>query len=65
MTTNTKQITNTKVDAGYETSKFTLGVGMIMAALVGIWGAACLVNALVSNGPVNLVKSYLTAVTGF
>ena len=65
MPTNTNQSTNTKVDAGYETSKFSLGVGITMAALVGIWGAACLVSALASNGPVNLVKSYLAAITGF
>lgn len=64
MTTNTKTSTNTKVNAGYETSKFALGVGITMAALVGIWGAACLVNALLSNGPVNLLKSYFTAITG-
>lgn len=53
-----------KVDAGYETSKFALGVAMTMAALVGFWGVACLVNALLSNGPVSLLKSYFTAITG-
>ncbi len=64
MTTNTNTITQTNTDAGYETSKFALGLGMSMAALVGLWGTACLVSALMSNGPLNLVKSYLTAVLG-
>ena len=57
--------TETQVDAGYETSKFALGVGVVMAALVGIWGMACLVNALMDNGPIILVNNYLSAVTGF
>ncbi len=64
MTTNTHTITKNNADAGYETSKFALGLGMSMAALVGLWGTACLVSALMSNGPLNLVKSYLTAVLG-
>lgn len=64
MNTNTNTTTRTHVDAGYETSKFALGVGLSMAALVGLWGVASLVSALTSNGPVSLVKSYLTAVTG-
>ncbi len=64
MTTNTQTTTKNNVDAGYETSKFALGLGMSMAALVGLWGAACLVSALISNGPLSLVKGYLTAVLG-
>jgi hypothetical protein len=64
MTTNTNTTTGTQVEAGYETSKFALGTGMAMAALIGIWGAACLVNALVSVGPMNVVKGYLTALIG-
>jgi len=64
MTTNTNTANRTQVDAGYETSKFALGVGFSMAALVGLWGVASLVSALAGNGPVSLVKSYVTAVIG-
>jgi len=64
MTTNTNTTTNTQVEAGYETSKFALGAGMTMAALVGIWGFACLATAMVSVGPLSLVKGLLTAVIG-
>ena len=64
MNTNTNTITENNADAGYEASKFALGVGMSMAALVGLWGTACLVSALMSNGPLSLVKSYFTAVLG-
>jgi len=64
MTTNTNTTTNTQVEAAYETSKFALGAGMTMAALVGIWGFACLASAMMSMGPMNVVKGYLTAVVG-
>ncbi|MEA3468061.1 MAG: hypothetical protein U9R57_07550 [Thermodesulfobacteriota bacterium] len=64
MNTNTNTTTENNADAGYETSKFALGVGMSMAALVGLWGTACLVSALISNGPLSLVKSYFTAMLG-
>ncbi len=64
MTTTTNTTTNTQVEAGYETSKFALGAGMTMAALVGIWGFACIASAMMSMGPMNVVKGYLTAVVG-
>ncbi len=64
MTTNTHTTTRNQVEAGYETSKFALGLGMTMAALVGIWGTACLASAMVSMGPLNVVQGYLTAVIG-
>ena len=64
MTTTTNTTTNTQIDAGYETSKFALGAGMTMAALVGIWGFACIASAMMSMGPINVIKGYLTAVVG-
>ena len=35
-----------------------------MAALIGIWGVVCLVSALAGDGPVNVVKGYLSALLG-
>jgi hypothetical protein len=64
MTTNTHTTTKTHVEAGYETSKFALGAGMTMAALVGIWGITCFASAMISMGPLSVVKGYLTAVIG-
>ncbi len=64
MTTNTQTTTTTQANTGYETSIFALGTGMTMAALVGIWGFACLASAMMSMGPMNVVKGYLTAVIG-
>jgi hypothetical protein len=64
MTANTQNTTKKQADVGYETSKFALGTGMVMAALVGIWGAACLFSALVTDGPLNVVKGYFAALLG-
>lgn len=64
MTTNTNTTTRNNVDARYETSKFVLGVGITLAALIGLWGTVCLVSALMGNGPANLVKSYFSALLG-
>ena len=64
MTTNTHTTTTTQIDAAYETSKFALGLGMAMAALVGIWGTACLASAMISMGPLNVVQGYITALLG-
>lgn len=64
MTTKTNTAKKSQVNAGYESSKFALGVGIAMAALIGLWGTICLISALAGNGPVNLVKSYINALIG-
>lgn len=64
MTTKTQITSQSQTDVGYETSRFALGVGIFMAALVGLWGMACLIGALVSTGPINVVKNYFLAMIG-
>ena len=64
MNTKINTTNGSRVDASYETSKFALGVGLSMAALVGLWGVASLVSALTSYGPVGLAKSLFSAITG-
>ncbi len=61
MRTNTATTQKSQVEVGYETSKFAMGTGMVLAALVGIWACACLISALVGGG---VVKGFITAVTG-
>ena len=53
-----------RVDVGYEASKFVYGVGLTAAALIGIWGAACMIGGLANVGIVGLVKGLVVAVTG-
>ena len=64
MTANTHTTTTNQINSAYETSTFALGVGITMAVIVGLWGTACLVSALASNGPLGLVKAYLAALIG-
>ncbi len=64
MTANTNTTTRTQTEIGYEVSRFAFGTGMVMAALVGLWGAVCLVSALVSVGPLNVVTGYFSAMLG-
>ena len=46
-------------------SKLGLGVIMVMAAFVGIWGVACLVGGLASAGSFREIgRSLITAFTG-
>ncbi len=61
MTTNTNTTTSTQVDAGYETSKFALGVGISAAALIGLWACACMISALANHGIVEVAKGLLGA----
>lgn len=63
-TTNVHTNKETEVDAGQETSKFTLAVGMAMAGLIGLWGCACMVSGLMNGGHGDLVKGFMTAITG-
>jgi len=65
MAANTNTRTETKTDAGYEASRFGLSVGMGLAALIGLWGVACLIGGLASNGVGGMLRGYLTALTGF
>ena len=62
MTTNTNTAKRTQVEAGYETSKFALGVGISSAALVGLWACACMISALSSYGIVEVAKGLLGAI---
>jgi hypothetical protein len=62
MNANTATRTETTTDIGYETSKFALNVGMGTAALIGIWGVACLIGGLVANGAGGVLTGYLSAI---
>ena len=64
MRAKTKTQTETTIDTGHEASRFALNAGMGMAALIGLWGMACLIGGLATNGAGGLLRGFLTAVTG-
>jgi hypothetical protein len=56
---------NTKIDLNDEVMGFSLKVGVVLAALVGVWGLACLTAGLANVGAIGMLKGYVTAITGF
>jgi len=56
---------NTNIDINDEIMGFSLKVGVVLAALVGVWGLTCLAAGLVNVGAVGMLKGYITAITGF
>lgn len=53
-----------QTDIAEESSKFTTGVIIVVSALIGIWGFACLIGGLTASGPAGLMKGYISALTG-
>lgn len=48
-----------------DVSEVGMGVIMVLAALIGIWGVACLVGGIMNNGGISeLLSGYISAVTG-
>ncbi len=46
-------------------TKFSISVMGGVSALVGVWAAACLISAIAgSGGPLNLVQSWFSSVSG-
>jgi hypothetical protein len=52
------------IDYADEVMRFTFKVGAVACALVGIWAFTCLVAGLVDVGPMEMVRGYISAVTG-
>lgn len=53
------------VDVTDETMKFALKVGKVVSGLIGIWAVSCLASAIINIGPLQMIKGYITAITGF
>ncbi len=45
-------------------SKMGIGIIAVMAALVGLWGATCLISGLASSSVSELGRGLITAITG-
>lgn len=64
MTTQIIDKNETKSDVAQETSKFTIGVVMTLAGMIGVWAMACLIGGLASGGIGGLIKGYISAILG-
>ena len=49
---------------GRDITDVGMGVIMVMAALIGIWGIACLFGGIAQTGVGELLSGYITAITG-
>jgi len=58
---DTKTKTNTTTNASETVSKVSITVMGIISATIGIWAVACLVGAVVSNGPLNVIKGFASS----
>ncbi|MBU0961441.1 MAG: hypothetical protein KKD01_15610 [Proteobacteria bacterium] len=64
MTTNTQVTTRSQVDVGCETSQFALGVGVTVAAMIGIWAVVCMASTLLDNGLGGVMRGLVGAIVG-
>lgn len=63
--TGTKGLEITNVDKmTKDASEVGIGVITVLAALIGIWGVACLFGAIANEGLVEMIQGYMSAVTG-
>lgn len=53
------------VDIADEVMGFAFSLGKVFCALIGAWAVACLVAGLISFGPLQMLRGYITAITGF
>ena len=53
-----------KVDISDETAKFMLKIGSAFCALVGIWAISCLAAGSASAGPMQMIRGFITTITG-
>lgn len=54
-----------QVDINDEVMGFALKLGTVLSALIGVWAVSCLVAGLMSVGPLQMARGYITAITGF
>ena len=47
-----------------DASEVGIGVITVLAALIGIWGIACLIGAVAHEGLLETIQGYMSAVTG-
>ncbi len=54
----------TDLDLSDECSSYGVLLGALICGIIGIWGVACFLGALVSSGPVAMVRGYISALSG-
>ncbi|MFT5702344.1 MAG: hypothetical protein ACI8ZB_005263 [Desulforhopalus sp.] len=55
---------NITTDTSDEILTLGLRTGVVICALIGTWALCSLVSAVVNAGPLNVLRGYITAITG-
>ena len=63
-TNNTRTATNAKTNTSSSADKMTISLMGGATVMIGLWAAACFAGGVISNGPVEVIKGFFTAVTG-
>lgn len=64
--TATKTATVATTQVGIDTvTKASITLMGATSALIGLWAVGCIISAMISVGPVSLIKAWITAVSGF
>lgn len=53
------------VDITDEVMSFIAKIMGVSIAFIGVWAVACLVSAWISVGPMQMLRGYITAITGY
>ena len=64
----TPVISNDKINVDIianEIMRFMLKFGIVICALIGTLAFTCLASRLISVGPLQMARGYITAITGF
>lgn len=69
MNSNTVRVGGTETNGietiGHGVSQVGVGIILSMAALIGVWGAACLISGVAKSGSLmEMGRGYVTAVLG-
>lgn len=56
--------TTTAVQLDRELSKVGISAMAIVSTLIGVWAMACMIGALINNGPLAFIGSWSSAVFG-
>lgn len=53
------------IDISNEVLLFAFRTVATAGAVIGTWALCCIGSALLSQGPLNMLRGYITAMTGF
>lgn len=54
-----------QIDIACEIMKLIMKIGIVLCTLIGTLAVTCLVSTLISTGPLQMARGYITAITGY